>query len=293
MNWTVRRGFYSPMNAFDDKPLHEGVIHAETIRNQAGQVVEERKYFEDGSLDEVHRYQLDQQGRVVEEILTYALSEGADIHRYTYDDATRTTTYTIWYDDEPGETTITRYNEAGQVVYLEEQDADQETISITTYQYDAAGQEVSQQAEEDGEVVKTIRSFYEDGLLVRQELVSMEPDEINQVVLIRYEGLRSISEAYDEVKSLLYTRIHDKDEKGRITRIAHQDAGDGRVQIEQIGYNEQGLITEHEWIDGGGNLLRKQLFTYTEAGDMLTETFFEPNPYEAKNTHYIIRYEYA
>lgn len=289
----VLRSYLSPVSSFGETPASKGYLHLESHYDKGGNLIKSIKYFEDGTTDEVHTFQYDDKGRVTEERLYYALSENEDITRTSYDDEQRTIEETLYYGEEPADKAITQLDEHGQPINIISYDEDGELVETEVLQYHKPGL-ISERAyyDEADQLLKKEKTVYNaDDEVVEQHIWSADPDEINQTVTITHEPQKTISAAKDESGQVLYTRTHELDDKGHITRLIHADTAGGQYQEQRSQYNEHDKLAMQEWVDAAGNVLRKQLFTYNEQGQLMQETFFEPNPYEAKNNHYVITYE--
>ncbi len=283
----------APISTFGETPADKGNLHHETFYDGEGRVTKEVKYFEDGSTDEVHEYTYDEKGRVVEEKLFYALSESEDITRTTYDDASRIVTETLYYGEEPADKTVTQLDEHDHPLSIERYDDEGVLLEKEQFVYYKAGlvKEHLFFDESDALTKKETTIYNDQDEVVEQHIWSADPDEINQTVTITNEPGKTIAEARDESGQLLYTRTHEMDEKGRIVKLVHADAQGGRHQEQRSEYDDQDHLVMQEWVDAGGHVLRKQLFAYNENGQLEQETFFEPNPYQSRNTHYVIQYD--
>lgn len=287
------RSFMAPVSSFGEVPADKGHLHHETYYDAQGRAIKEVKYFEDGGTDEVHEYAYDEKGRVTEEKLYYALSESEDITRTTYDDASRIVEEVLYYGDEPADKTVTQLDEHDHPLSIVRYDEEGEFLEKETFAYYKPGLIKEHRFLDDQEeLIKKETSIYNDqDEVVEQHIWSADPDEINQTVTIQHEPQKTISEAKDEDGNLLYTRTHELDAKGRILKLIHADAQGGRYQEQRSEYDDKDNLVMQEWVDAAGNVLRKQLFTYSEEGQLQQETFFEPNPYQSRNTHYVITYE--
>lgn len=287
------RSYLAPVASFGDIPADKGHLHHETHYDEQGRAVREVKYFEDGSTDEVHEYTYDEKDRILEEKLYYALSESEDITRTSYDDISRTVEEVLYYGEEPADKTITQRDEHDHPLSIVRYDEEGEFMEKEVFEYHKPGLVKEHRFyDEQEELIKKETSIYNDqDEVVEQHIWSADQDELNQTVVIQHEPLKTLSEARDEEGTLLYTRTHELDAKGRILKLIHADAQGGRYQEQRNEYDDNDNLVMQEWVDGAGNLLRKQLFSFNENGQLQQETFFEPNPYQSKNTHYVIQYE--
>lgn len=287
------RSFIAPIAQFGASPTVAPTLHHEAEYDSEGRVIKETKYFEDGTTDVVHEYRYDSQGRIVEEVLYYALSESTECTQTRYDDGRQQMESVVIYDDEEeGERTITRFDSEQQPVEITRYDEDGELEGRETLRYYRPGKVLEHEwyDAQDELVKKEANQYNAKDQLVAQTIWSADPEEINQTVTITHQPGKTIAEARDEDGELLYTRVHEMDEKGRIRRLVHADAN-GQQQEQRTEYDEADHLVMQEWRNGGGQVMRKQLFSYDDEGQLAEETLFEPNPYEARNSHYVIRYE--
>lgn len=276
----------------DQADENRAFLSAQETYDRQGNLLEEVKYLEDGSVDERATFNYDEQGRLTEERVYHALSENEDLRKINYED--RKVKDVVYYGEDPGEETITLNDEHGHPLEVRRTDPDGELEEITRFTYHKPGvvqEELNLDAGE--EPLKRIRStFNEEDQLIGQEIWSVDPNEINQTIVIKKEPGKEISEAMDDQGELLYTRIQEFDEKGNLTKFIHRDAS-GSETIRETTFDDQDRPISLEWRNGQGMLLKSQTYEYNEDGQVAEETYFETDPYSQQNIKQKIRFHYT
>lgn len=283
-----------PIRMFEDKEQADesrAFCSAQETYDKLGNLMEEVKYLEDGSVDEKSTFTYDEQGRLTEERIYHALTENEDIRKVSYED--RRVLDIVYYGDDPGEETTTLNDEHGHPLEIRRTDPDGELEEIIQFTYRKPGI-VAEEVHLDGgeEPLKRIRShFNEEDQLVGQEIWSADPNEINQTIEITREEHKEISKALDEKGNLMYTRIHEFDERGNLIRFIHQDTS-GAQSVRETEFDDQNRPVALEWRNENGMVFRSQQYTYNEEGEVTEEMYFESDPYSQQNVRQKIRYHY-
>lgn len=263
---------------------------AEFDRN--GLTTSRSSYSADGLLSERYAWEYDQNGQVTSEI-------------YSTEEA------------EPSETITYHRDENGRVISETKKYLD-ESVDVTTYQYDNEGK-LAEKVTVDDEGVTGAREKFEwkDGFLAKHEITDEEGNRVlaeefltdargnvlehkrvneesgeNFRIVTKYdESNRKISEKlYNENNHLVESTRYIPDEQGRIAAsVVKSDQGENTTRH---WFDERGYELGQEETDLDGNLIFRVEHSLNESNQLAFSNVFISGNGQRMGQHYELKYEY-
>ncbi len=257
-----------------------------------GNVLLESKFAADGELDERNEYVYSAGGKLLEHTLYYAFDDVTEKKVYRRDDKERLLEEVKLYGEDEGEklvyahdekdriTSITRYDEEGELDYREEIRYDEFGELLSRKKFDSEGKlRESLEVQKGEEMSVQEQSFGIDGA-VESTTVTRFDKQGRELQSVQHNAqgkkISSVACAYDE--------------RGNVLERSYQDFYSKTIRY---AYDDQDRMVMQELFDGTGLLLRKNLYEYDEQGRLLTEQVFEIDASRGgRDKHYGHRYEY-
>jgi len=237
----------------------------------------------------------DASDRLVEEVVEHVLIDTIDKRVIRYNDVERTSEEVQYYGDDPGEKTVTRFDDKGHVIELAKYDGDTgELISLQRFGYNEKGlPSLDEEYDEDETLVKRTVTLYDDtGRMIRQEVSFPHAPDDNHVVTFHYEEGKTTEEARSAEGQLFYSQVAVLDDRGRETEVSRWNEFDsGDSWRETYEYDDQGHVLLREHYSGAGDLLYRYQLTY-EDGLLSEEGRFLTPRYVGEARHTIRSFEY-
>lgn len=263
--------------------------------NQQGQPVQETTYSPDGSEQERCDRSFDSQGRLVEETVHHVLTGTYDKRVITFNDTELTSVEVQFYGDDPGERTLVRYNDKGNVLEIKKHDADGEFESKQVFDYNEKGLPIlDEEYNNEDELIKRVITDYDDkGNMSRQQVsFPHEPDE-DYVITFSYAHLSSHEEAKATDGALIYSSDFKYNEQGRETEEVREHQFDPSESWRIVSeYDDAGRSSLREHYNGADDLMYRLQFSYAD-GLVTEEGRFLTAAYVGEARHTIKRFDYT
>lgn len=286
--------FKQQYSLFEDTQVGDKKAYCEqeTLFDEHQNVIEETKYLEDGSVDEVARYTYDSKHRLKEEIIDSSLSEGEDRRVIEYDDANHVITETNFYGDEPGEQTISKRNSDDDIIEIRHFDEEGQLMSVTQISYFKKGLTLKEEETDmDGKVIRRVSNVYnESGQLTAQEVLNMEEEPNEIFIEISREMQTEVTVAKTKEGDIHYRHTRIFDAEGQLESL-EVDGPDHHYKV-TYKYTPGGQPSLQEITDPSGNLIRRSEYTFDDNNRLVEELLVDNQTYLRENTHFKSRYEY-
>jgi hypothetical protein len=260
--------------------------------NENGDPLLEEKFSADGELEERNTYSYNSNNKLLEHSLLYAAEDATEKRILQRDESGKLLVETKYYGTDAGEHTEYVYNEQGEPIERKNFDEEGTFISRDVFSYDEKGG-LSEQVSYDAAGAITSRTTF----------ASADDKTIEQC---EYEGSgklisRTVSKFNDAGKEqssvqttpdgkLISSVVTFFDERGNILERQYKDFYSKTVRYQ---YDDQNLCTMQELFDGNGILLRKNMYEYDEAGNLVREQTYEMDTSRGgRDKHFETRYEY-
>jgi len=280
---------FSELMSVADEEFLETVIELDA----EGRVLSESKFANDGELEENNLFSYNPQGKLTEHVLVFAVEDVTEKRvlkrnekgllleevKYYGDDTGERFTYT--YNEKEDVTSITRFDEDGVFDYCEEMTYDSGGSLAERVKKDQSGNVLS----------KMMFSKNTDDHSVEENEYKSDGTLESKTVYKFDESGREIS-AVQTTKDgkLISSVVSVYDENGDMVERHYKDFFSKLVKNT---YDDQHRILTTELFDNTGLLLRKNIHTYDEEGNLATEQTFEMDTSRGgRDKHFGTRYEY-
>ncbi len=279
---------FSELQTAEDEFL-ESVIELDAN----GNIVSESKFDADGELEEKNSYQYESHGKLAEHILLFAAEDVTEKRILTRDDKGKLLEEIKYYGDDSGERTTYVYNEKDQLTERKQFDEEGEFQSQETFMYDEKGsltehkrlnkegktEEHHTFSKDDTDHTIAENEFNASGSLVSKTLSKFDD---------KGQELTSVQTTADG--KLISDVTTTYDEKGNVLEKRFKDFYSKTIRYS---YDENNRCITNELFDGNGILLRKNLYEYDEAGNVIAEQTYEMDTTRGgRDKHFGTRYEY-
>ena len=267
---------------------------SEEFFDETGHAVKQVFYNADGIEEERILRNFDQQGRRTEEVVQHLLTETFDKRVIVYDDVQRTSEEVQYYGTDPGERTLTRFHESGDILEIKHYDADGEFESRQVFGYNEKNQAIlDEEYNSENELLqRTVTAYDEAGKMARQDISFPNKADDYHTVGFSYGHLSSEEVATGVDGSVLYTMNITYNGQGLETEEIRHNALDPTDSWRIVSEYDGRKPTLREHYSDSGILLYRLQFTHanglvTEEGRFLTAAYVG----EVRNT--IKRFSYA
>jgi YD repeat-containing protein len=261
--------------------------------DEAGNVLSESKFSEEGELEEKNSYTYNSQGKLTGHVLLFAVEDVTERRELRRDDKGRLLEEIKFYGDDTGERTEYQYD-------------DKDNVSSIVY-YDEEGNFSSREEmryNDDASLTERIRYDGENNVTERLSIgVASEEKQVEEIEFnpdgsVKSKALVKFNEAGKEVSSVqrtpegkLISSVESTyDEKGNVVERRYKDFYSKTLRY---AYDEKDRLITQELYDGSGMLLRKNIYEYDEEGNVTAEQTFEIDTSRGgRDKHFGTRYEY-
>ncbi len=262
--------------------------------DQTGHLAREVRFFDNGQIEEEHRYQYDKNGHLIRHQILVpgeGIEERFDTER---NEAGMPVVITKYYGDEAGERTLYEYSQDLKPVKIEYFDADNEPESTEELRYDSQSRLDKRRILHHQDETDTHFHFrYNDaGQLILQE----EHDEKNNLLSkteFQYDefGREILSRQINEKGELTHEVKQEYDEEGRVVKRVSRSF---YIRITTLIYDERGNLIEESVRDENDFAITRSRYEYDENNRMTAETTYETDlSRSGRDTHMEIRYAYT
>ncbi len=252
----------------------------------------EEKYDADGELEERNSYCYTSAGKLLEHALLYAVENFTEKRILKRDDAGKLLVETKYYGSDSGEHTEYVYNEKGDPIERKNFDEEGTFISKDSFSYDDKGGLTEQVTTNSENIIEQRTTFSQrDDKTIEQCEYEGENKLISRTLAKFNETGKEISSAQTTPEGkLISSVISTFDEKGNVLERQYKDFYSKTVRYQ---YDDQGRCIMQELFDGNGMLLRKNMYEYDEAGNIIREQTYEMDTSRGgRDKHFETRYEY-
>ncbi len=243
-------------------------LSLQSFYNEDGNLVEELKYFEDGTIDERNVYQWENK-QLISHVIEMPQEGMKEEYRYLRTPEGKLTKEQKFYGEDPGEATEYFYNADGQIEKI--------------IKYDADGEKEHEEQFE-----------YEDKLLKLHRIYSGSGSLLSSSEFTNEDGRPAIRKDFDEEKNLLQITDYEYDDKGNLVKTVTKNMAGKVIESYAVSFDERGNITEkairdfhprtfrysyddqnrcieEEMYNAFGQLSSKTVYEFDAAGKLLSE----------------------
>ncbi|MCC6385334.1 MAG: hypothetical protein LC117_01795 [Bacteroidia bacterium] len=259
--------------------------------DEKGNLVEELKYVEDGSVEERNVYTLENE-KLISHVIEMPSEGTFEDFRYLRDDQGRLVKEQKFYGDDPGEATDYFYDEQSSVVSLLKYDADGEREQEEKFEYDKKELRKHFIYDNKGELISGSVFEYKDGKLSRKNDFNSK-NELIAVTQYDYDDkgnlLSSITRDMNE--KIIESHLIEMDERGNIIKKTIRDF---HPRIYQYEFDENNRCITEEMLNPFGQLSARIVFEYDEAGMLISEINYNLDPHHSHHdSNKAHRFEYT
>jgi YD repeat-containing protein len=265
----------------------------ESSFNEKGLLIEEKKFFDDQEIEELHTYTYDDKGLLLLHVISIP-SDGIEERFVTLrNDQGSPIEIAKFYGDEEGEKVIYSYGAGNVLLGVEHYDADGEHETSEAIEYDSSNKPFKKSISNHLEKTKQIFEFVydESGNLIEQIEKDIDGKLISHV-FIKYDDKQREIETMqkNEAGKLISKTSFAYNEQNQLTErytVAFY------TRVSRFEYDESGRITEESVSDENGFVISRRRFEYEAGLQPTLETFYETDLSRAgKDEHFQFRYEY-
>lgn len=268
-------------------------LSLQSFFDEDGKLVEELKYFEDGTIDERNVYQWENK-QLVSHIIEMPHEGMKEEYRYSRTPEGKLTKEQKFYGDDPGEATEYFYNADGQIERVIKYDADGEKEHEEQFEFENKLLKVHRIYDGSGSLISVSEFTNENG----RPVIRKETDEEGNPV-------HETSYQYDDKGNLIKTVTKNTegkviesyavtfDEKGNITEKAIRDF---HPRTFRYSYDDRNRCIEEEMYNAFGQLSSKTVYEFDVAGELISEINYNLDHHHShhdSNKHHRFEYGFA
>ncbi len=239
--------------------------------DQAGNLLLEIAYTQDGDIADKVEYRYDAAGRLME-TLVYGdndeILERKEVIRNPDGNIYREITH---YLDGSADIQEYFYNDEGWLTGIIVKDDEDEPEYSEKYYYEGKNLIKVERFDEEDELIFTQEDEYEDGVLRSRRIFSAEEAEpFTLVVDFNPAGRREQERRYDSNEKLVERNVFEHDETGRVARMTEENKQ--RKNTTEFEYDQHGNVLRQVETDLNGELNHEVLRTYNDDGELIITT---------------------
>lgn len=293
---TVRRftqryknySFSELMNKADEEFL-ELVVEMD----EQGNILSESKFDNEGELEERNTYVYSKLGKLEEHILLYAIDDVTERRVLKRDEKGLLLEETKYYGDDAGERAEYAYDEKENIISIKRYDEEGDFDVREEMKYDDKGSLIERTKFDKDEKVVERLSFALDSASNEVEEMEYFPDgKVKTKTLIKLnEKGKEISSVQTTPDGKLISAVKTVyDDRDNVIERHYKDFYSKSIRYS---YDEQDRLITQELYDGSGMLLKKNIYEYDDAGNIIAEQTFEIDTSRGGgDKHFGTRYEY-
>jgi hypothetical protein len=260
--------------------------------DENGNTLVEVKYAGDGEMEEKNSYRYNPEGKLLEHILLYAVEDVTEKRMLTRNEKGLLLSEVKYYGDDSGERTDYTYDEKDNLIERKYYDEEGEFVGKENFSYDENGSLTEHIKYTNTDAIEEHITFNKlDDKTFEQ--VQHNPDgSLQSRTLIRFtdEGKELSSEQTTADGKLISGITNVFDDKGNVIERHYKDFYSKTLRY---AYDEQNRCIMQELFDGNGILIRKNVYTYGEEGNVMDEHTYEMDTTRGgRDKHFETRYEY-
>ena len=271
----------------------EHLISRSIYESDFGKLAEETQFNQDGEVDQVMRYQYNDEGFLVSEELLDGEGEVLEKRSFEPDGQGRMAREFIHYADGTADRIEYAYDAQGHLVKKErfDDEGDPENLELFEFEGDRLVRESKTDA--DGELLaETLYTYREDGQT--EEVIVNNPEEeswFRKVYRYTDAGLREAVTTYNRDEEPVERVLFEHDAHERPVKIVEENRRQKNTL--NMEYNEQGDIVFQEEYDRNGELVNRIERTYAADGLLLKSQVLMRNFQRNISRNYVLRHEYS
>lgn len=293
---TVRRftqryknySFSELMNKADEEFL-ELVVEMDST----GNILMESKFDNEGELEERNSYTYSALGKLEEHVLLYAIDDVTERRVLKRNEKGHLLEEVKYYGDDAGEKIEYSYDGKENISEIKRFDEEGDFDSKEEMKYDESGSLIERiRTDKNGAVIERL-TFLQNSDSNEIEELEFHPDgkvKSKTVVRLNEKGKEVSSVQTTPDGKLIAAITTAYDERGNVLERHYKDFYSKSMRYT---YDEQDRMLTQELFDGSGMLLKKNIYEYDEAGNIITEQTFEIDTSRGgRDKHFGTRYEY-
>ena len=234
-----------------------------TEYNENGNILLEETHIPDGSVEHKASYRYDPDGRLVEELLLEEDDFVSEHRTMEYNEKGHIWKERMHYLDGSYDETVYHYDEEGKLIMKESAGDDGESGNTVKLEYNGKYPVSEMEYDADGQIVSERHfEFDEAGNLVSESIDSPE-EKFEQLHEYDGKGNRLVTRRYDEAGHLVERSTYTRDEQGQALQV--KDESVTGIEILKIQYDDQ------------GNMLIQETVTDTDEPVSLIERSYDGN----------------
>ncbi len=262
--------------------------------DQNGLPTEEKKYFDNGQIEEIHNYEYNEKGNTLKHKITVP-GEGIEESFITERDANgNPIKITKYYGEEAGEVTVYIYGTNAKPIQIDQYDADGEHEQTEWLTYDDHSKAIKKHVKNYQDETETfyVFSYNDKSLLILQEEQDAEEKLVGRLSFdYDEEGKEINSKQTNEDNKKIAEVVTIYNELGKMIR---RESNSFYVRISEYDYDEKGNLLEEALSDENGFVITRSRYVYNDKDHVIEETLYETDLTRAgRDTHIIHRYEYV
>ncbi|MCC7231557.1 MAG: hypothetical protein IT242_01330 [Bacteroidia bacterium] len=271
----------------------EEYLEMQAEMDEQGNVVTESKFNAEGELEERNSYTWNSSGKLMSHELYYAVDDVTEHRVLTRDDKDRLISEVKYYGEDAGEKTEYSYDDKDNISEIKFYDEEGDFSAREVYSYSKNGS-VSEKYRygQDGKVTEHL-TFTPGSEEKQVDETEFNPDgSVRSKTMVRFNDQgKEISSVQTTADGKLISSVATMyDDRGNVIEKKHKDFYSKTLRYE---YDEADRVIVTELYDGSGLLLRKNIVSYNDDGQVLNEQTFEIDTARGgKDKHFGNRYEY-
>jgi hypothetical protein len=282
------------MLKFGEANSHEKeYLSLQTIYDEKGNVVEEKKLNQDGETEEINTFSYNDESKLMEHVMHMLMDDVKEVLKNTRDEKGRLIKEQKFYGSEPGEATSYVYNDKGSIIEINQTDEEGIPVSKELVEYNEKNDLVSRtKTDSSGNILEKTEIIYdENGNVVAKVEYSGSDNFLNKTEYTYNEKNNIISAVQrNETGKLNESITYVYDESGN---VIEKDISDFHPRKILFRFDEKNHCIEEEIYDQNGQLSSKDIFEYDEYGNMISELNYNMDINRMNRDHNAgHRYEY-
>ncbi len=288
---TSYREDYLLKNAQTDKIDTKKFKLSYTEYNKQDKIIEDIRYNQDGSIEQMYKYRYDDKGQMIEETLSYSEDETAEKRTFELDDKGLVKKEFRPYLDGSVDTLVYNYDSENNLIEKTIIDSDNDIDSKEVFEYN--NKKLTKESAYEGTdnlISYNIYKYDEAGN--RVETIKWEAEDNKKIKIVdcfNEKGSRTKSLVYNSLNQLISKTIFIE-ENDKIIQIIEENQY--KKDTTNIIYDKKGNIIEEKEYNIKNQLNHKVTKEYNDNNDIIESAVFIDRHEQGINQDYVVRYEY-
>lgn len=239
---------------------------AETVYNEDGQILEEKRYAQDGSIENtlINTYE---NGLLVMQEHQGEFDEFSEKLEFKYDDKGHLSKQLKHYADGSIDETIFSYNTQWQLIEKKTINDEGEQEELSRYTYDGSKLATEETLDADGELVNSYHNTYDEAGNVIEQIVDGIEGFQKIVHVFNSNNQRISTQKYNEDDECIEETLIEESEDRKLLKM--QESINGNISYYTIELDNAGRQIKQEETDEDGDLISSIEREYDENGNLL------------------------